>query len=150
MIPKESNFLTQLRIENWLSLWSLHESTGLRLLLWRFHGCLELPYVLYDCLFDQPIVNHVFVMVSAPSPEEVDQWLAFKFWCKMLSKTLLKFFDAQEAIFVIIDVFDRAPYLGGAVWILSHNRGKIVFINLVQALQFVVLCLLNPLLLNCN
>ncbi len=110
----------------------------------------ELVYHREDRFFYQFVVHHIFVMICAPSSEEVYHRFAFKGGRELLSKALLKLIDCKESVFVNIKVFNRAPDFHGFVWLPWHNRSYVLFIDLLKALQFVVFLDLDFFLLNSN
>ena len=66
----------------------------------------KLRNLAHDSFLDHAVINHIFVVIRAPSTEEVNQRLAPKLWCEMLNEASFEFSDLQEAIFVIVDVLD--------------------------------------------
>ncbi len=110
----------------------------------------ELVYHLDNRFFYQFVVHHIFIMICAPSSEEVYHRFTIKGGRELLSKALFKLIDCKESIFVSIKVFDRAPNFHRFVRLPRHNWSHILFIDLLQAFQFVVFLDLDFFLLNSN
>lgn len=104
----------------------------------------------HNAFLDQAIVDHVFIVVRAPAPEEVDQGLAGQLGRKVLPETHLQLFDLQEAVFVVVNVFDGAPHFGHLVGVLRHYRPDVRLVHLLQAFELQVVLHLLLLLLNGN
>ena len=88
----------------------------------------------HDSLLDESIVDHVLVVVSAPSTEEVNEGPSLELRGKVLSKAVFKLVDFQETIMVVIDVLDRSPHLSHVVGISCHSLADVVLIDLLLPL----------------
>lgn len=89
-------------------------------------------------------------MISAPPAEKVDERFAIQSHWKLFPEAQLKFIDFQEAIFVIINIFDCTPDFGCLVSLFSHEWRNKFLINLNKSLQLKVILLLNLVLFYCN
>ena len=130
-----SRILAHFCLDVWIQLlhgaWPLHKATLSHLMRW-FDRCRQFVLLnpVQDTLFDLAVIDEVFVVVGTPPTEPVDHRLSVKLRSEMLPETLLKLFNLQKAILIIINVFDWAPNFGCSIAILSHNRSQIILINL--------------------
>ena len=70
LVDSHAHFLFQLRVKSTCCAWTLHLTTHILDRRW------ELLNLAHDGIFDHAVVNHIFVVISAPSAEEVNHWLA--------------------------------------------------------------------------
>ena len=78
-------------------------------------------------------------MVGAPTAKEVDQGFAIQSHWELIYEAQLELVDLQEAIFVIVDVFDSTPHLSSLMRLFRHDGRQKTLINLQKALELKVL-----------
>ena len=98
----QAHFLLELGVKPCNSARALHIPALFHIFNWGG----ELRNLAHDRFLDQAVVDHVLIVVCAPPAEEVYQGLAAELRCEVLNKARLELIDLEEAILVIINIFD--------------------------------------------